>query len=60
MEVVVSLEANEEAKTEDGVIQETGSEPISLKHISDPDPDPDPVVYKLVRVHAQDMLSLNW
>ena len=57
METVVSMEVNEEAKVEDGIAKETGSEPVSLKHISDPDPDPepDPVVYKLVRVHAQDM-----
>ncbi|XP_027125345.1 uncharacterized protein [Coffea arabica] len=58
METVVSMEANEEAKVEDGIAKETGSEPVSLKHISDPDPDPepDPVVYKLVRVDGEGRL----
>ncbi|KAL3511635.1 hypothetical protein ACH5RR_024352 [Cinchona calisaya] len=51
MEIVVSLEASE-AKVEDSVTQETGSGPISLKHIS----DPDPVVYKLVRVDGEGRL----
>ncbi|XP_027125614.1 uncharacterized protein [Coffea arabica] len=58
METVVSMEVNEEAKVEDGIAKETGSEPVSLKHISDPDPDPepDPVVYKLVRVDGEGRL----